>query len=89
VTEELTPLLLEGLNDALLGVSDVWDTSGQQTCRFIYSGDMIAQILIERDGMDFDDAMEFISVNIEQAYVGPTTPIVMWETPDFLQQGEE
>lgn len=74
----------------MLGVSDVWDTSGQTTCRFIYSGDVIAQILISRDGMDFEGAMEWIASNVEGMYVGPTTPIVMWETHEFLQQdGEE
>jgi hypothetical protein len=31
-----------------------------------------------RDGMDSEEAREFIEFNIEGAYVGPGTPILVW-----------
>lgn len=71
---------LKGYDDCLLGLSDVWDTSGCTAERFIYSGDLILQKLVVEDKMDMEGAMEFISVNIEGAYVGPSTPIIVWET---------
>jgi hypothetical protein len=31
-----------------------------------------------KDGMDSDEAREFIEYNIEGAYVGEDTPIITW-----------
>ena len=33
---------------------------------------------MERDGMDADEAREYIEFNIEGAYMGPDTPILVW-----------
>lgn len=80
MSDDLQAMKLEGLDDALLGLADVWDSTGKKEERYIYCGETIAQILMQRDDMSFEDAMVFISVNIEGAYVGPTTPVVMWPT---------
>lgn len=80
MSEELVPLKLAGHDEALLGIADAWDTSGCVYSRFIYSGDLILRKLMVEDGMDMGGAMKFISLNIERAYVGPTTPIIVWET---------
>jgi hypothetical protein len=40
---------------------------------------MIIETLKERDGMSYDDAVEFFGFNIEGAYVGEFTPIYLWE----------
>lgn len=69
----------DGYDNALVGVASVWDTSGNQEERLVYSGEAILTILIHRDGMSYEEAMEFISFNIERAYIGPLTPIVVWE----------
>jgi hypothetical protein len=82
--EELQPLKFDGLNDALIGISDVWDNSGNIHSRYIYSGPLIIDVLMRDSDMTYWDAVEFISFNIEGAYVGPSTPIVMWEP-----EGEE
>lgn len=76
----MNAMKIEGLDDALIGVSDVWDSTGKKEERFVYNGEAIIEILMQRDGMTYEDAMEWTSVNIEGAYVGPTTPIVMWPT---------
>ena len=64
-------LLADGLEGAIVG----YDTKG----RVIYSVDNIIDILVERDGMSYEDASEYFSFNIECAYVGEHTPIYMYE----------
>jgi hypothetical protein len=87
--EEQNPIKFDGLDDCLIGVADVWGTDGDRPTRLIYSGDMIIQLLMERDDMGVEEALEFIQFNIEGAYVGPQTPIILWEVPDEFLTGEE
>ena len=64
-------LLADGLEGAIVG----YDTKG----RVIYSVGSIIDILVERDGMSYEDASEHFSFNIECAYIGEHTPIYMYE----------
>ena len=64
-------LLADGFEDAIMG----YDTKG----RVIYSVGNIIDILVERDGMSYEDASEHFSFNVEGAYVGEYTPIYMYE----------
>ena len=64
-------LLANGLEDAIVG----YDTKG----RVIYSVGSIIDILVERDGMSYEEASEHFSFNIECAYIGEHTPIYMYE----------
>jgi hypothetical protein len=41
-------------------------------------------VLVERDGMERDEAEEFFDVNIEGAYVGPETPMFISLTKSLL-----
>ena len=41
-----------------------------------------------KDGMSFEDAREFIEFNIEGAYVGEHTPVLVW-TQDLWDEGED
>ena len=63
--------LADGFEDAIMG----YDTKG----RAIYSVGNIIDILVERDGMSYEDASEHFSFNIECAYAGEHTPIYMFE----------
>ena len=63
--------LADGFNDSILG----YDTKG----RVIYSVNSILDTLVNRDGMDYDEAQEYFGFNIECAYVGDYTPIYMYE----------
>lgn len=64
-------LLADGLEGAIVG----YDTKG----RVIYSVGSIIDILVERDGMSYEEASEHFSFNIECAYIGEHTPIYMYE----------
>ena len=41
----------------------------------VYSRSLIVQALMEVDGMTADDACEWLSYNVEGAYLGPLTPL--------------
>lgn len=60
----------DGFDDAIIGECRV---SG----RIIYDVTKIVMILMDRDGMTSDEALEFYEYNIEGAYVGEMTPIYM------------
>lgn len=65
------------LDDAIIGYSNPWDTSGISPTRLIYSYEKCINILCSK--MEPDDALEWMSFNIEGIYLGPTTPIIMYE----------
>jgi len=73
-------LKLEGYDDAILGNADVWTIGGERICRLVYSADLIIELLVFRDKMSVEDAVEFIEFNIEGAYMGPQTPVIVWDT---------
>lgn len=74
-------LKMDGLDDAIVGMADVWfpDGSWVRTVeRLIYSGEKIVEVLMERDGMTKEEAYEFVDFNIAGAYMGNDTPIIFW-----------
>lgn len=56
----------------------VWARQNSHTEVLVYNAEVIRNILMSRDGMDFEEAREFIEYNIEGAYIGPDTPILVW-----------
>ena len=77
---ELNPdaLLADGFEDALIGI-------GQQFNRYlaVYSLDKARQVLIDRDGMRYEDAQEFIDIHVTGAWMGDNTPIFLY-VPESL-----
>ena len=63
--------IAEGFDDAVIG-------SDYNKGRAVYSIERIIQILIERDNMDMEEAIEFFDFNIGNAYVGEMTPLFVW-----------
>jgi len=61
-------LFAEGFDDAVIGIEEA-------SMRIIYSCSKCIDILIERDGMTEEEAMEFFDYNVSTAYVGEKTPI--------------
>ena len=83
-------LLIDDHGSALLGHADVWDQTGERIHRAVYSGDVIIHNLIKDCGMTHEEALEFCEYNIEGAYVGPDTPIIVWSADiEELTQEEE
>ena len=75
-------LRIEGFDNALIGIATVWQKSesggANRVDTLIYDGDVIVTILMHESGLSQDEAEEYISYNIEGAYVGETTPIIVW-----------
>jgi len=66
----------EGYDEAILGPAMIW-RDRQQVQVLVYDAEKIREILM-RDGMDAEEAREFIEFNIEGGYLGVTTPVLVW-----------
>lgn len=71
MSKENKPLTANGLDSAIIG-------SEYHSHKVVYSIERILAVLMERDGMDMDEAVEFFDFNIAGAYVGEMTPLYVW-----------
>jgi hypothetical protein len=78
-------LKIDGHDDAVLGPALIWG-NGTRISVLVYDAEVIRNTLMERDNMEADEAREYIEFNIEGAYMGPDTPILVW--PDDLWDEE-
>ena len=69
--EEAEALLADGFDEALIGCTT-------PNCRAVYDAKKMVNILIERDGMSREDALEYLEFNTFCAYVGEMTPVYVW-----------
>lgn len=72
---ELNPemILIDGMNDAIVGFVERCGTD-PLVC---YDIDKCIEILINRDGMSDEEALEYFSYNIQGAYLGKHTPMFL------------
>ena len=63
-------LTADGFDDAIIGVSERFGRSPV----IAYDKDKCIQVLMDRDGMDYEDAIEFFNFNVIGAWVGKGTP---------------
>lgn len=71
-------LKFDGFDGAVIGVANVWQGSRRYDT-LVYSGQRIIDTLVRESGLSIDEAHEHFSFNIDCAYVGEQTPIVVWE----------
>ena len=71
----LSPIKADGFDDCIIGVT----TNRNSLDVLCYSSQKIVTKLMTRDGMNYDEAVEFFEYNIQGAYVGPRTPIYIHE----------
>ena len=78
LVEEHNPeaLKADGFDDAIIGIAS---RCGQNDL-IAYDVSKIIQILMDRDGMEYDEAQEFFEFNIIGAYMGEHTPIFITPT---------
>jgi hypothetical protein len=77
----------DGFDDAILGPAMIW-RSNSMVSVLVYDAEVMRSILMNRDGMNAEDAREFIEFNIEGAYIGEDTPVLVW-TEDIYWEGED
>jgi hypothetical protein len=72
-------LKADGFDDAVMGIFyNRW--SGEMV--LVYSRCKCIEILMKRDGMSEDEALEYFDFNVEGAYMGAKTPI--WVDDTFI-----
>ena len=69
-------LKIDGHDNAIIGPALVW-RNGSLESALVYDAEVIRENLVQK-GMDRDDAREYIEFNIEGAYVGVQTPVLVW-----------
>ena len=62
-------LMADGFEDALIGYCQIFNKIVS-----LYDLDKCTEILVERDGMSEEEAMEYLEFNVLGAYVGEHTP---------------
>ena len=78
MNNEERPLEIDGFEDCFVGTCCTWH-GNQRVERLVYSGDKMVDKFMANDNMDVTEALEYIEFNIEGAYVGPHTPIILWK----------
>lgn len=74
----------DDLDEAIIGTTLTYQ-EGERVPVYVYSGDQVVSVLMGRDGMGWFEAMEFIDFNIEGAYIGKDTPLIVWP----IQENDE
>ncbi len=67
----------DGLDDAI-----AYAEPHKDSYIVFYDRDLIVNILMERDGMEYIIAQEYIDFNIDRMYVGEFTPVLYEEGDD-------
>ena len=63
-------LLADGFEDAFMGIVESFGSAPKA----LYNTEACIDALTERDGMSYDEAMEYFNFNVAGAYVGEHTP---------------
>ena len=71
----------DGYDEAIIGPALVWRDK-QRVDVLVYDAEKIREILM-RDGMDAEEAREFIEFNIEGGYLGIDTPVLVWPQDEW------
>jgi hypothetical protein len=72
-------LLFDGMDDALIG----WASPMNSPTVAVYDYNLLVEVVMHRDGLAEDEAVEYVDFNVVGAYMGPSTPIVMYR-PDWV-----
>ena len=70
-TDDVEMLTADGFEDAIIGVAE----HGPGEPVIAYDFDKRVKILMTRDGMDPEEAVEFMYFNVTGAWLGKKTPI--------------
>jgi hypothetical protein len=71
----------DGFDNAIIGTANIWN-GNERVDVLVYDCEKMVEQLMIRDGMNAEDAIEYINFNIENAYIGKDTPVVVWQYYD-------
>ena len=71
--EDINPeaLLCDGFDEAIIGMAERINLGPVVA----YDVDKMLEIMVERDGMTYEEAMEYFDYNILGAWMGENTPV--------------
>jgi hypothetical protein len=72
--EDEAVVIYDGLDAAIVGVGNV---HGQEK-RLVYCYNKLIEVHMEDHDMTYEEAVEYIDFNVVCAYVGDTTPLIMY-----------
>jgi len=75
---------IDGHDNAIIGPAFIWRDQSHASV-LVYDAEIIRNNLMGF-GMSAEEAREYIEFNIEGAYVGEHTPVLVW--PDDMWDGE-
>jgi len=75
----------DGFDDAIIG----YTKNSNSEYVIVYSASKIIDILIDVDGMIEEEAWQYFDFNIEGAYVGPRTPIFVFEEKRYTSFADD
>tara|TARA_R110002012_G_scaffold201685_1_gene370756 strand:- start:428 stop:709 length:282 start_codon:yes stop_codon:yes gene_type:complete len=75
-------LKVDGHDDAIIGIGEGWlvglhDNGASRAEVLVYSVEKICEKLMKRDGMTYEEAMEYYEFNIVGGYHGEGMPIFL------------
>jgi hypothetical protein len=74
-------LKIDGHDNAILGPAMIWRDSTTVNV-LVYDAEIIRSNLV-KEGMDSEEAREYIEFNIEGAYMGEHTPVLVWPEDEW------
>ena len=77
-------LRIDGHDNAIIGPALIWSKDNRRVNVLVYDAELIRQNLMDNDGMTDAEAREFIEYNIEDAYMGADTPILVWTQDEWF-----
>lgn len=68
----------DGFDSAIIGTANIWN-GNERVDVLVYDIYRMVEQLIIRDGMNEDEALDYIEYNIQNAYIGKDTPVIVWD----------
>jgi len=68
----------DDLDDSIIGQASIWNGNNRVEV-LVYDADKMIKVFMDRDGMSEEEANEYIVFNIEGAYIGEDTPVLVWQ----------
>jgi hypothetical protein len=75
----------DGFDACVVGTANIWRDQMTVTV-LVYNADAMIETMVDRDGMTHEEAFEYFEFNIEGAYIGIDTPVLMFINPDWKEE---
>jgi len=75
----------DGYDECVIGTANIW--RDQMTVEvLVYSADAMLEVMRLNDGMSEEEAYEYFLFNIEGAYIGIDTPVLVFSNPNWKEE---